>query len=895
MSALSNIHIRSIQAKIALWAGCCLTFVAVILTIYSVTTAREKSINEEQEEALTVAQAQAGVIHAEMGVALDAARTLAQSLSGVKTANLELTRAEVNAMLRQVLKANPRFLAVYTLWEPNAFDGNDADYVGQEGHDTTGRFIPYWVRSDGQIILEPLLDYAAEGIGDYYLIPKRTGQEAVLDPYLYPVDGVDVLITSLVAPIVVDGQFYGIAGVDVRLDSLQEVADNIEVFEGSGQLVLVSHNGTLAGVTGQPELVGQRLDVLHPDDFEEDLALIQGGEAGVDVNGDAIEVFTPIQFGRTETPWSVSLLISQQAITAGPNALMLQMIGISALLIVAGQALIWFAAGRIARPIKRIAVVAQALARGDLNQPIEIQLHDELGQLAEGFRSMREAVRGLVAEAKMLTEAAVAGRLATRGDASKFQGAYREVVQGVNDTLDAVIGPLNVAAEYMDRISQGEVPPQITETYQGDFNAIKNNLNLLIKSTHQMAGVAQNIAAGDLSAHVEVRSENDVLAKSMGLALDALRNVVNEMQTLTEAAVQGRLATRGDAGKFQGAYRAIVQGVNDTLDAVITPIKDTQEILGRIARGDLLVQLNGHYQGDYALLKSSIESMAEGLKAVALQTQQTASNTTSATAEILASSTQMAASTREQASAVNQITSTVQEIKASAGQVAQRAQAVAETASQAMGAAEKGIRSIQDTITSMEDIRSKVEAIAENILALSEQTQQIGDIIDTVTDIAGQSNILALNAAIEAAQAGEAGKGFRVVADEVRSLAEQSRQAAAQVKVILGDIQKATNLAVMATEQGTKGVNAGSERVNSTDQTIREIARAVEVSAQAAQQIVAGVEQQTIGLDQIAIGMSDINQAAQQTAIGAQQSQAAAQELNQFAEQLKQAAAQYRL
>ncbi len=598
-------------------------------------------------------------------------------------------------------------------------------------------------------------------------------------------------------------------------------------------------------------------------------------------------------------------------------------------------------------PLNVSAEYVDRISKGDIPAKITDSYNGDFNEIKNNLNQCIDAINALVADMNVLSKASIEGKLATRADASKYQGDYRKIVQGVNNTLDAVIGPLNVSAEYVDRISKGDIPAKITDTYNGDFNEIKNNLNQCIDAVNALVAdvnvMSKAAMEGNLATRVDASEhQGDFrrIVQGMNYTLDAIINPLNisaeyvdriskgdipakitdqyngdfneiknnlntlievvhmrntDLAMLTQAAMDGKLDTRADVKKYLGENGKLVAGVNAVLDAVIAPMQEASQTLAQIARGDLTVQMDGHYKGDYALLKNSIESMLGGLKGMARQTQQSTVSMTSATAQILASSTQMASTTREQASAVNEVTTTVSEIKASAEQVAQRAQSVAEEAVQAARVAQKGAEAANASLAGMDDIRAKVEAIAENILALSEQTQQIGDIIDTVTDIAGQSNILALNAAIEAAQAGEAGKGFRVVADEVRSLAEQSRQASAQVKVILGDIQKATNLAVMATEQGTKGVNAGAELVSSTAQTIGELTRAVETAAQAAQQIVAGVGQQTVGLDQIAIGMGDINQAAQQSAAGAQQSQKAAQQLTDLADQLKHVVAQYRM
>ena len=127
---------------------------------------------------------------------------------------------------------------------------------------------------------------------------------------------------------------------------------------------------------------------------------------------------------------------------------------------------------------------------------------------------MRNNLLGLIADTNMLSKAAVEGKLATRADASKHKGDFGKIVQGVDDTLDAVIGPLNVAAEYVDRISKGDIPPRITDTYNGDFNEIKNNLNTCIDSLNgliaEMKHMSDEHNAGDIDVVIPSRNGGGV-------------------------------------------------------------------------------------------------------------------------------------------------------------------------------------------------------------------------------------------------------------------------------------------------------------------------------------------------------------------------------------------------
>ena len=157
-------------------------------------------------------------------------------------------------------------------------------------------------------------------------------------------------------------------------------------------------------------------------------------------------------------------------------------------------------------------VLAQ-ISAGKIDELITQTYSGDHEKMKQAVNSVAAALQSMATDVSVLVKAAVEGKLATRADASKHQGEYRKIVEGVNSTLDAVIGPLNVSAEYVDRISKGDIPPKITDNYNGDFNEIKNNLNNCI---------------GNINA------------------------LVSETALLVRAGAEGRLATRADASKHQG-------------------------------------------------------------------------------------------------------------------------------------------------------------------------------------------------------------------------------------------------------------------------------------------------------------------------------------------------------
>ena len=142
----------------------------------------------------------------------------AKALAGTFAAMRELgikDRRLFDSILRETLAQNPQYLGVWSVWEPNALDGRDSEFVNKPGHDETGRFVPLWNRGGGTIHLEANLGYDVPGLGDWYQVPMRAQTRTVLDPYEFPFAGRREFITSQVAPIFFRGECVGATGVDV--------------------------------------------------------------------------------------------------------------------------------------------------------------------------------------------------------------------------------------------------------------------------------------------------------------------------------------------------------------------------------------------------------------------------------------------------------------------------------------------------------------------------------------------------------------------------------------------------------------------------------------------------------------------------------------------------------
>lgn len=236
--------------------GTILTFVMVI----TATNMQKVSSNLMEE----MSRHYLSVIEGKIKGALLGVRTL-EPVFARAAGDPSTSREEYVQLMLRILEGSPEVFGVYTVWEPNAFDGRDQDFIGKPYHDATGRFIPYAVRDAQGMHVEANIGYEEEGIGDYYLIPKKTLKPAIIDPYVYPTGGTTQFLASMVVPIIVDGKFLGIVGMDILVGALIDSIKSVTIFE-TGFLSFTDSVGNFIYHPSEATKGKQVWDFLSPTD-----------------------------------------------------------------------------------------------------------------------------------------------------------------------------------------------------------------------------------------------------------------------------------------------------------------------------------------------------------------------------------------------------------------------------------------------------------------------------------------------------------------------------------------------------------------------------------------------------------------------------------------------------
>jgi methyl-accepting chemotaxis protein len=553
-------------------------------------------------------------------------------------------------------------------------------------------------------------------------------------------------------------------------------------------------------------------------------------------------------------------------------------------------------------PFKITADYLSQIADGEIPTTIEETYEGDFNEIKNNLNTCIESINALVWDTVVLSEAAVKGKFSVRADASVHKGDFRAIVEGINNTLDSVINPLNVAADYVNRISKGDMPPLITESYEGDFNEIKNNLNTCI---------------------------------------NAINLLITDANLMADAAVNGRLDTRSDIEKHQGDFRKIMEGINTTLDHFTWPIRESsrvskhyaacdfsarvdtklglagefipfrdslngigiqmQQIIAEINRvatsyasGDFSTTIDNSYQikGDLVPLRDALDRIGQDvsglLKIVLAQMDELTDHAKTATAgvEDVSNGAALIAKTAETTQnnaersqeGISQVLRGMEDLTQNISNVSMNTDRVAQLTVIADEMARNGIHNANQAEKGMEGITITSQTVNALIGEIQKEMQEIGKIVNLITNIASQTNLLALNAAIEAARAGDAGRGFAVVAAEVKSLAQDSRRSAENISEMIGKLQAKSEQAAQAMENSQSAVESGNAALVETLNAFHSVSESVEDIKEKMEAVASSSEEQAASFEEITASVSEMNILVNETAKQALNSSATSEE-----------------
>ena len=593
------------------------------------------------------------------------------------------------------------------------------------------------------------------------------------------------------------------------------------------------------------------------------------------------------------------------------------------------------AQARFLHAINVIAVIGDGEFREEMIALEKVGKRSEKDVMIPALLRTMHAIDALVTDMAMLSDAAVDGRLSTRADVKKHHGDYSLIVQGVNATLDAVIGPLNVAADYVDQISKGAIPAKITDAYNGDFNTIKANLNLCIDAVNALVSDAMMLSKAAVDGKLSTRADasrhqgdyrrivegvNETLDAVIGplnvaadyvdqiskgaipakitdayngdfntikanlnLCIDAVNALVADAAALARAAVEGKLATRADASRHQGDYRRIVEGVNATLDAVIGPLNVAAHYVDQISKGEIPSEITDTYNGDFNTIKNNLNLLIRAMNDITNAAEEIANGNLTVSLKERSSGDKLMQALGEM---VGGLTRTVSDIRSIAGEVSAASQSISTASVQVSKGASSQAAAAEEASSSMEEMVSNIKQNADN----AQQTDKIANKSAKDAQESGKSVLEAVSAMKEIASKisiiEEIARQTNLLALNAAIEAARAGEHGKGFAVVAAEVRKLAERSQKAAGEINQLSSTTLKVSERSGEMLDKLVPDIQRTAELVQEISAASKEQDTGAEQINKALQQLEQVIQQNASAAEEMASTTEELTGQADQL---------
>ncbi len=617
----------NVGTKLILRTVPALIVILIAAFAYVIVSTSGTNENLSNNNLQSLVEKDAAIVKAHLEEPLNIAKTIAKSMQGFENISAQNRRSVYNGILKSVLADNPKILGVWCIWEPNALDGLDAKYTDKDGADTSGRFVPYWQRADGTIVLTPCVDYEKPGLGDYYLKAKNSGAESILDPYQYQIDGKNILLTTVSVPIKDGtGKVVGVAGVDLSLDSLQGIAFDKGGF-ASAYSYLISNSGIYV-IHNDAAAIGQNIQDQETTNTVELAAAVSQGKAytynsmSATTKSEVKRVLVPVTIGNTATPWSFAVAVDYNEIRATTMRMVFVLNGILVAVIVACSAILLVVVrGTVTRPLLCVASLAKSLASGDLGASVRIESQDEIGQLAgtldnevrHAFLDVEKA--RLISEKQEKYQTAEVNKLLINlqrlskgdlncdikvddadSDTQALHALFRDIAQNLQESVSSIRRYIAEISQVLGGIADNNLNVEITSDFLGEFSELKRSINTIIEAFNKtISGIgdtAVQVAAGTR----QVSEGSQTISQGATEQASAIEQL---SATITEIAGQTKknALNAGTANELSNSAKRDAQEGNDQMMQLLramVDINDSSESISKIIKviDDIAFQTN---------------------------------------------------------------------------------------------------------------------------------------------------------------------------------------------------------------------------------------------------------------------------------------------------------------
>jgi methyl-accepting chemotaxis protein len=380
----------------------------LIMNLLILVIIGSSSFNQAKNAGIELALSKSRGVASNVEIYLNQAVEGLNSLSNTVTALKESknpSRSDINNIIIENLKSNKNYLAIWQMWEKNAFDGNDKAFKNDVRFKLcNGMLNLSYYNNNDEIKLEP--GETADYEEDYYTLPKKNGKLSIVEPYLYSYtsDTNNMFYeTSIALPLRNKEQIVGVVGIDINLESLSDIVSRETVYE-TGFSVVVSNELQIAAHPDK-NLRGKNLSVLINSNLDSVRDSINKAkvfyytDTAVENGESVLRCFAPVNIGNSATPWSVMVEIPMKEVHAEARKVIMfiVLIGLGSMLLI--SLVVYLISRAIANPIRNSSAFAKEIALGNLDAVLKItDRNDEIGDLTRAQKEMADKLKEVIAK-----------------------------------------------------------------------------------------------------------------------------------------------------------------------------------------------------------------------------------------------------------------------------------------------------------------------------------------------------------------------------------------------------------------------------------------------------------------------------------------------------------------